>query len=565
MTRIYFKPQGCSIRNPRSRTWKPGERMQRKQITGNEELHDFVGRGVGGSNWRQQLDPDAIDQIADGLEKMVLSWSSDPLGQPPSRPTLSNSPTSPTLDSNSPFLTSGLLVGLSPAMTPAVEEMMRGELIKTCRPSVMNGCQSIMAGGQQSAEASFWYLTSTPSSLKKGVGNDKISSIKDCGDGSTGPSPMGGLDGPLENFKLQEPMHIMNDTTALTLHASQHSRRHNGWPSHSQRMDDEDSGSETGSIKERSSAFWSKECPGDFMEKVTTYHSMKSTRGHNLCNQSNESNEIHGDLSQDVTNHLHSECKLPCVPVNSLAHFQSLTKAKEESVEVYKKKVEEMQIALLECAMEYEVKIVEMKMQMLHIKSEHSQRDGAEQFGSQDNSQAGSDSTELTNCLQGKMDGQRVEYLRKQLTKLQREKVALARELSCLKKRERQFDLQKRNLEDALGRVNTLQRELAKREQEIVDCQLREKEVRAQLYDVQLALHKAQAAQIEPRKLLALLPALREWLQTIKKVPYDQNLMESRGGSGGGGGAPVDSIVCCVTREIQALQKALSRLAASKR
>jgi hypothetical protein len=59
-----------------------------------------------------------------------------------------------------------------------------------------------------------------------------------------------------------------------------------------------------------------------------------------------------------------------------------------------------------------------------------------------------------------------------------------------------------------------------KREQEIVDCQLREKEVRAQLYEVQVALHKLHAAQIEPRKLLALLPALREWLHTVKKVSF---------------------------------------------
>ncbi|KAI5074765.1 hypothetical protein GOP47_0010726, partial [Adiantum capillus-veneris] len=242
---------------------------------------------------------------------------------------------------------------------------------------------------------------------------------------------------------------------------------------------------------------------------------------------------------------------------------------RESIIDMHTKKVEELQIALLECAMEYEVKIVEMKMQMLHSKSEHRQKEG-------DNSHVklGPESTLLRefhqlhsarSCSQAiKTDGQRVEHMRKQLSKLQREKLALARELNHLKKRERRFDLQRRSLEDALGRVNILQRELAKREQEILDCQLQEKEIRAQLYEVQLALHKAQSAQIEPRKLLSLLPALREWLQAIKKVPWDATLMESCEKSSAPRTHPIHSIFCSVTREIQTLQKALSKLASKQ-
>lgn len=42
-----------------------------------------------------------------------------------------------------------------------------------------------------------------------------------------------------------------------------------------------------------------------------------------------------------------------------MTHLNMVTlQTKEESVDVHKKKVEELQIALLECAMEYEVKVI---------------------------------------------------------------------------------------------------------------------------------------------------------------------------------------------------------------
>lgn len=61
-----------------------------------------------------------------------------------------------------------------------------------------------------------------------------------------------------------------------------------------------------------------------------------------------------------------------------------------------------------------------------------------------------------------------------------------------------------------------------KKDQEVVEWQLKEKETKAQLQEVGNKLRKAYHAQaleqMEPKRLLTLLPALREWLRSLKKV-----------------------------------------------
>ena len=69
----------------------------------------------------------------------------------------------------------------------------------------------------------------------------------------------------------------------------------------------------------------------------------------------------------------------------------------------------------------------------------------------------------------------------------------------------------------------SLCREVLKKDQEVVEWQLKEKETKAQLQEVDEKLKRERHAQmsqpLEPKKLLTLLPALREWLRSLKKVP----------------------------------------------
>lgn len=74
-------------------------------------------------------------------------------------------------------------------------------------------------------------------------------------------------------------------------------------------------------------------------------------------------------------------------------------------------------------------------------------------------------------------------------------------------------------------------REVVKKEQELVEWQLKEKETKAQLQDVEENLKRAHfvqaSQQLEPKKLLTLLPALREWLRSLKKVCWLPTLSEA--------------------------------------
>ncbi|XP_024377351.1 uncharacterized protein [Physcomitrium patens] len=116
--------------------------------------------------------------------------------------------------------------------------------------------------------------------------------------------------------------------------------------------------------------------------------------------------------------------------------------------------VEELQIALLECAMEYEIKNIEAKMKMQELKLKGHQNVAV----AKSEQLCPKKAIEPSSTQEVTIDSQRSQQLKKQMAKLQHEKSTLGNELNALKKKERQFEMQKRSLEEALLRVNRLQR-----------------------------------------------------------------------------------------------------------
>jgi hypothetical protein len=62
-----------------------------------------------------------------------------------------------------------------------------------------------------------------------------------------------------------------------------------------------------------------------------------------------------------------------------------------------------------------------------------------------------------------------------------------------------------------------------KKEEEVLEWQLREKYASAQLQQAEMALLRTEgkfpeAVQLDPSHILALLPTLRDWLQSLKRV-----------------------------------------------
>ncbi|XP_024545355.1 uncharacterized protein LOC112351530 [Selaginella moellendorffii] len=197
---------------------------------------------------------------------------------------------------------------------------------------------------------------------------------------------------------------------------------------------------------------------------------------------------------------------------------KEVTKEKEELLDDYKVKIEELQIALLECSTEYEVKIVEMKMMMLNLKSQYRQQMTTTGNAHINVKLLQPPTTKEFSLVTNNQAKQNVDFLKKQMQKLKQDKENLSRELFSMKKKQRQSEKQKKSLDDALNKVSCLRRDLARRDEEILDSHLREKEQRAQLHELHHALQNARAAQAEPGKLLALLPVLRNWLKSVKKV-----------------------------------------------
>lgn len=561
MTRIYFKPQGGSNRAGFNTARKPtikGSHLQpRKDLKVTEDTQKPD------DGWRSKLEPNAIEQIADGLEKMVLSWTNQPHKVPHSDPELkflhahddshsllsSDAIKSATMEfvddgdqfsigtkettisfvhhhehhhhqgfktAPPPHQQQTLIVDTMGDPDGFMQDIMKGDILQNGLLSLQNGdCASTdyhQMNSNVGATSALWYLTPTlalPNTLSYGKDYARVQQksgdfqqftcvnseddayhmahnefLQQNGDGHRGFS----------SYRVEESEILSNGAARI------HEDKAQGNSTVSEKI--------SCKLEALGSKIWSETVEINGGTKI------RDLLGRKLVAMGN------GFPSSQGTQHL--------------------------NVEYYKKKVEELQIALLECAMEYEVKIVEMRMNALHSKSQERQIEPDKDKTREEFENGHS------NSLKDKRDAQRVDYLRKQLSRLQREKAVSARELSDLRKRERQFDLQRRSLDDALSRVNYLQSELARKEQDIVDCRLREKEAKAQLYELQLGLQKAQAAQIEPRKLLTLLPALKDWIQSSKKASHDVAKAEHT--------PQIDNIVYAITKEIQMLQKALSHV-----
>ncbi|KAH8948253.1 hypothetical protein BDL97_11G085300 [Sphagnum fallax] len=100
------------------------------------------------------------------------------------------------------------------------------------------------------------------------------------------------------------------------------------------------------------------------------------------------------------------------------------------------KDVEDLQIALLECAMEYEIKTIEMKMRLKTIGSQQPSKSTQLRLESGLSSiVCSSKSSDIV--LVGASESQRAEILKRQMFKLQHQKSALAKDVGQLKKREK--------------------------------------------------------------------------------------------------------------------------------
>ncbi|EFJ12563.1 hypothetical protein SELMODRAFT_425235 [Selaginella moellendorffii] len=163
-----------------------------------------------------------------------------------------------------------------------------------------------------------------------------------------------------------------------------------------------------------------------------------------------------------------------------------------------------VQRALLESATEYELKILQMKMQMLQNKNDMSKKSPhtPQQHQNQTDDPDGEAHT--------------VDCSRKQVSRLQREKKDLTKEVFEYRRRERMFEQQRKVLEDAQYRVNCLKRELMKKEGQLVNVQLREKALSVRVSQLEDAL-RSSSNKSEFVRLWHALPELQEWLQSLRK------------------------------------------------
>ncbi|EFJ10226.1 hypothetical protein SELMODRAFT_427420 [Selaginella moellendorffii] len=176
----------------------------------------------------------------------------------------------------------------------------------------------------------------------------------------------------------------------------------------------------------------------------------------------------------------------------------------KDSTSQLKKQLEELQIALLESATEYELKILQMKMQMLQNKNDMSKKSPhtPQQHQNQTDDPDGEAHT--------------VDCSRKQVSRLQREKKDLTKEVFEYRRRERMFEQQRKVLEDAQYRVNCLKRELMKKEGQLVNVQLREKALSVRVSQLEDAL-RSSSNKSDFVRLWHALPELQEWLQSLRK------------------------------------------------
>ncbi|KAH7282072.1 hypothetical protein KP509_35G010900 [Ceratopteris richardii] len=237
----------------------------------------------------------------------------------------------------------------------------------------------------------------------------------------------------------------------------------------------------------------------------------------------------------------------------------------------YAPTVEDLQLDLLECALEYELKILEMKMKMVQMRPNHgdsvqmqsSHQDTIQNLKiDQGIQEAGPQQPELP-AVSGRLEkllAEKLHACRKKMSKLQNQKDALAKELMDFRKKQRKFELQRRNMDEMLRRVNNLQRILSKKEEEMMECQLKEKEAKVRLHEFQIVFQKSRAKTHGPEHMMKLIPSLQTWLRSLKrdmqKLTSGTQSPSSIQSVASGCNTPVDCI-----KEVYELQKELERLA----
>ncbi|KAH7285029.1 hypothetical protein KP509_33G008500 [Ceratopteris richardii] len=446
MTRIYFKPQGPSSRQgavgkSRKPTSKSSHLQHHHHHKDVKEVEDPQKVDDG---WRSKLEPNAIEQIADGLEKMVMSWTNPTHKVQPPEPDfkfLHNHDDSPDFlssdalkssvmefDDNSEQFSFGtkettisfvqhhehlhhnhnqpahpnaspgqqqtLIVDTIGDPEGLMQELMKGNLLNNGFLSIQNGDSSIteypQVNGPLGGTSAVWYLAPTlaiPNTLSYGNNYTTVHQSRQVFTGA----------------EIEDDVsHIAHDE-----HLQQNGDAHTGYSS----------------------------CGLEESEVVLNgIHQAKSQLENTVSEKLSCRLEALGSESWSETVEINGGTKIKDLLGRKLVGkgngFTSSMDTGIHDAEYYKKKVEELQIALLECAMEYEVKIVEMKMKALQSKSQE-QKVETDKDKTKEESDNGHPQS-----LKAKRDAQRVDYLKKQLSRVQKEKAAAARELSNLRKRE---------------------------------------------------------------------------------------------------------------------------------
>ncbi|XP_073386502.1 uncharacterized protein [Physcomitrium patens] len=231
--------------------------------------------------------------------------------------------------------------------------------------------------------------------------------------------------------------------------------------------------------------------------------------------------------------------------------------------------MEKLQISLLECATEYELKGEQLIIDPQPTISEIPEAD-------------------VASTRKPTVAASTVEKVKRQIYKLQHQKGCLSKELTDLKKKEKQFELQKKSLDAALHKLDRLEcifgnqrydicsvsklislkgcRAMVKKEQEVEEWQLRQRQAEAQLRGSVMELRRFTniselvGLPVDATSLLSLLPTLRGFVQLLaqkEKDGYHSNDKSQREDTLHDS-IEVDEIVCNLMHEIQGLQTELN-------
>ncbi|XP_073386504.1 uncharacterized protein [Physcomitrium patens] len=246
--------------------------------------------------------------------------------------------------------------------------------------------------------------------------------------------------------------------------------------------------------------------------------------------------------------------------------------------------MEKLQISLLECATEYELKTIEMKLKLKNIKN----LKGEQLIIDPQPTISEIPEADVASTRKPTVAASTVEKVKRQIYKLQHQKGCLSKELTDLKKKEKQFELQKKSLDAALHKLDRLEcifgnqrydicsvsklislkgcRAMVKKEQEVEEWQLRQRQAEAQLRGSVMELRRFTniselvGLPVDATSLLSLLPTLRGFVQLLaqkEKDGYHSNDKSQREDTLHDS-IEVDEIVCNLMHEIQGLQTELN-------